>query len=328
MIWTVNSILCVVLVHGLSSGPKVIQHAKKTVMTNAHGGTKGPDDARDLLTVRTTKDQVNHYCRNIGLFGNKQDFPVAERIYRASIENQPHSVFFAVGVKDGLSIKDLFSKPWWDKSKVTIFGWEAMQKTYDTAVQNLRGHAEVVLTHEGISDKDAEEHISGSGGTAGLYPAFGGRKDAGVVHTSRWDEFVKARGIPEVSYALVDVEGHEMPVVHGMNLEKLKTTFPVFQYELGGTWVDKRHAGPMTQADAAKYLESLGYSIFLMGADASNNPVLARMTPEAFSEAKCVQEGGKFFVQGNALAVLMDELPKKPWLEAVISEMLKRDKGH
>jgi len=295
---------------------------------SALGTHASSQPSTDIFQARPIVDQVQHYCKNVGVFGNQNDFPVATELYRSFMENQQHSVFFAVGVNNGNSIKSLFANPWWDKTKVKIFGWEAMLETYNKAAKNLQGHSEVELIHAGISDKVAKLHLSGSGGTAGIYaPGPHGFKDAHEeVNTSRWDDFVQSRQIPEVSYALIDVEGHEMPVVHGMNLEKLKTTFPVFQYELGGTWVDGRHAGPMTQEDAAKYLEGLGYSIFLMGQDAGD-PVLARMSPEAFTAAECVKENGKAFIQGNVLAVLRDVLPKKPWLKHVVSEMLEHDRG-
>merc|ERR1719487_1247246 len=165
-----------------------------------------------------------------------------------------------------------------------------MRGTYDKAVQTLKGYSEIKLTHGAVSDADVVAHLSGSGETAGVYaPGPHGFMDAHEdVTTSRWDEFVTKHKISEVSYALIDVEGHEVPVIHGMNLEKLKTVFPVFQYELGGTWVDGRHAGSLTQEDTARYLQSLGYIVFLMGHDA-DKPLLAQMTPEAFTAAQCVK---------------------------------------
>jgi len=294
-----------------------------------------PNHPRALLSARSTPDQVTHYCKNIDVFGNKMDVPVASHFYRTFIENQQHSVFFLVGVNDGTDVKGMLDQPWWDRTKAAIYGWEILRENFDSAIKKTLGHKEVEIFREGVSDKIETVHLSGSGGTAGIYPSgsYSKNKKYGFsdaheeVKTGRWEDFVKSHGIPEVSYALIDVEGHEMPVVHGMDLEKLKTTFPVFQYELGGTWVDGRHAGNMTQEDAARYLESIGYSLFLMGVDAHGKPVLAQMTPEAFTAATCVEEGGKTFVQGNALAVLMEELPKKPWLKSLISEMIERDSG-
>ena len=52
-----------------------------------------------------------------------------------------------------------------------------------------------------------------------------------------------------------------------MNLEQNVDKFPMFQVELGGTWIDKRHSGNWTQGDLAEYLENLGYDLFLLGGD-------------------------------------------------------------
>ena len=38
--------------------------------------------------------------------------------------------------------------------------------------------------------------------------------------------FVSANAITEVTYALIDVEGHEVSVLRGMKLEAMASTFP------------------------------------------------------------------------------------------------------
>ena len=38
--------------------------------------------------------------------------------------------------------------------------------------------------------------------------------------------FVRANAIKEVTYALIDVEGHEVSVLRGMKLEAMASTFP------------------------------------------------------------------------------------------------------
>ena len=44
-----------------------------------------------------------------------------------------------------------------------------------------------------------------------------------------WSEYVAAERVEEVTYALIDVEGHEGSVIQGMKLETHRDTFPVFQ---------------------------------------------------------------------------------------------------
>lgn len=293
----------------------------------SHRNLRQPEALGDP-TKLSTSELVGHYCNNVGVFANGHDFGVASSLYRAFLENQEHSVFFVVGVHNGSDIKNLIQQKWWDKTKAKIVGWEALNANYDLASKTLQDNGEVTIIHGAVSDKEETLSVSGDDVYAGVYPSSKRWKDAHQkVNASRWYDFVRSEDIPEVSYALIDVEGHEMAVIHGMNLEKMKTTFPVFQYELGGTWGnDPRHTGTMTQEDAARYLESLGYSIFLMG-EKDGEPLLAPMTPEAFAEARsCCEYKQNPVVHGNALAVLREALPQRPWLKDAVSEMLKRDK--
>ena len=72
----------------------------------------------------------------------------------------------------------------------------------------------------------------------------------------------------QVSYVLIDVEGQEPNVIRGMRLETNRQIFPLFQYELGGTWADSRHdAKQWGQYGIAMYLKALGYTLYLMGGD-------------------------------------------------------------
>ena len=81
----------------------------------------------------------------------------------------------------------------------------------------------------------------------------------------------------EVNYVLIDVEGKEPNVIRGMGLETNRQMFPLFQYELGGTWSDSRHdPGQWGQYGVAMYLKALGYALYLMGGDGGQDPTLGR----------------------------------------------------
>ena len=91
------------------------------------------------------------------------------------------------------------------------------------------------------------------------------------MHVQAWSHFADARAISEVVFAVVDVEGHEASVIRGMSLETRSTTFPVFTFELGASWVNFKNSGNWTQRETASYLARLGYELFL---------VLLGLTPE------------------------------------------------
>ena len=81
---------------------------------------------------------------------------------------------------------------------------------------------------------------------------------------------------------IIDVEGKEPNVIRGMRLESNRRNFPVFQFELGGTWTDSRHdENQWGQYGIAMYLTALGYKLYLMG-EKGDLPMLLRVEAEFF----------------------------------------------
>jgi FkbM family methyltransferase len=315
-----------------------------------HDHKRGAPEDR-LHWAPHTPQAANHYCEHVNTFCNKCDFPSANEIMKSFFEHRTRVTLFIVGLNDGKDLVNVLGQSWYRSDKAHIYAWEIMDNTYAKAVKKFKGHPEVVISRGAVSASEGDiVNISGSGETAGIYEpgAHGGRfEDAGEqVRTLRWDNFVGGRRILEVSYAIIDVEGHEMGVIAGMELGRLRDTFPVFQYELGGTWVDERHEGNMTQADAAEHfgydareahthlqalhmaaaqrLTGMGYRIYLMGHE-NGVPMLSPVTPKVFLDAKCVQENGRYFIQGNALAVLETAADQMPWLTNAIDVMVAND---
>jgi len=158
------------------------------------------------------------------------------------------------------------------------------------------------------------------------------------MRVESWADVMRQRSIREVTYALVDVEGHEEHVLRGMRLEQHVSAFPMFQIELGGTWSDFRHAGVWSEADAASYLEALGYRLYLIGAIHRKghfhphhtymySPALLPVRPSHFTVVKCLkwlnQKPGSG-LQGNLLAVHSQALSRKPWLSEFIENATRR----
>lgn len=114
-----------------------------------------------------------------------------------------------------------------------------------------------------------------------------------------FDAFCEEK-IERVDYVLIDVEGKEPNVIRGIKLDSMRHVFPVFQYELGGTWTDSRHdENQWSQYGVAMYLKALGYKLFLIGAK-NNLPELLEVEPEFF---RIFCHRPEAYVDGNMLAL-------------------------
>ena len=112
---------------------------------------------------------------------------------------------------------------------------------------------------------------------------------------------------PRADYVVIDVEGHELKVIEGMNLEKNYKNYPMLQIEVGGTWVDPtRSAMSMFQSEFVDMMISdLGYKVFLMG-EKSNEPVYLPLTKQMVRDS-CQYKGNSkcplCYLDGNLLAI-------------------------
>jgi FkbM family methyltransferase len=249
-------------------------------------------------------NSIDFYKDNADAFGNKNDFPVAK--YLVDVMCQESPIIFVCGLNEGQSTTEILQAC----PSAVIHGFEIQAQQIDVAKNTFAGKSNVILHHAGLSDKGGKLAISGEGELAGLYSPSGRWKDAkrqGEVQVLRPTDFLVKYQIDRVAYFVIDVEGHEQEVIKGMGLATNAERFPIFQYELGGTWADSRRTGPWTQFSLAFYLELLGYDIYIMGL-IDGHPALLRTAPDFYRFSIVNHEGfsnggQRFFVQGNALAV-------------------------
>eukprot|EP01083_Nonionella_stella_P182753 658407_1 len=141
----------------------------------------------------------------------------------------------------------------------SIYAFEAIPQIYEKLKANFNGSAatftnQLRIFNNAVSDTNGQmvEVHSDLKGRGGLHNEFESR---GLVKTITFDYVMKHHhGHQIVDYVVIDVEGWEEHVLRGMTLEQNYKQFPMFQVELGGTWVDKRHSGNWTQADLTEYL--------------------------------------------------------------------------
>ena len=212
--------------------------------------------------------------------------------------NDPHFTILSGGLNAG-DLSDLVLAT----CGAQLHGFEVQENMYEKLLLKYSAHGDrVVLNHLGLSDADREEPITDlKGEGTGLFTRFRGEDvwnvTKSVIRTTSVGRYAKKERL-RLCLAIIDVEGHEAKVIQGMDLAR--TRIPAFAYELGGTWRDERMQGTWTQADAAKFVDGMGYNVYLIGKDDLLH------VDAAFFEASAVEannEGGGFFVQGNALAV-------------------------
>lgn len=203
-----------------------------------------------------------------------------------------------------------------------MFGFEIQPDFYKQAKQALQEYPGATMLNLGWSEQAATGlTIGGAGEQAGLYDTEGNKWGWQVqpdvtASTVRLDEWTTQQSIQSVAYVLIDTEGHEPKVIRGMGLEQPanQRRFPMFQYELGGTWAanDMRHGNDAwDQVTTARHLEQAGYRLFLLGFNnwlAVNADFFDATSPRA--NPALGNEGNGPFVQGNLLAVHTQYAPK------------------
>ena len=84
------------------------------------------------------------------------------------------------------------------------------------------------------------------------------------------NSLVKPSNVKSFDYIVIDTEGHEPFIIHGMKLHHItnQQRFHTFQYEVGQHWIGPQN--PLqnyTQLAIAELLYSIGYDLYLIGCD-------------------------------------------------------------
>ena len=195
--------------------------------------------------------------------------------------------------------------------ELTFHGFEIQKSFYLETKSKLKNFSHVHVHNLGWSDEasDAVNIAGPEGETAGLYVPKGQRgfhTRQETVSTVKLSAWAALTGITEVLYLVIDTEGHEPKVIRGMELENPanRVRFPMFQYELGGTWAerDNRHGrDPWTQYTTAYWLESLDYDLFMVGP--KEWLYVKSQFFQLHNNPAALDEGYGQFVQGNVLAL-------------------------
>lgn len=281
---------------------------------SASSGVKGTGLPKLAIDVERTK----RYFRGIReeQYGNKNDFDALSRLFHMIQElgmGGESSVVLVGGTNEGQGSSEILKS----SPNLTFVGFEIQKDAYHHASEVFAMYPNARAINMGWSEhNEVGIQIGGKGELAGLYNPDGkfGALNLQLqegpnsrVDTTTLANWVASNSIEKVLYVLIDTEGHEPKVIRGMRLEEEENRkkFPLFQYELGGTWGrnDPRHGNDAwSQMDTAAHLESLGYLLFMCGA----KDWLA-VTSDFFEESdhNPAMYTGQFgpTVQGNLLVV-------------------------
>ena len=251
-------------------------------------------------------------------YGNKADFNALERVFLA-FKNLGYdtrdTVVLIGGTNKGQSSVNILQRC----PNITLYGFEIQPDMAQQAKQALHPYAGATVINMGWSDQKAQGlSIGGRGEAAGLFDPQGQRgwkvQQDVTASTVRLDEWVQRNNVKRVAYTLIDTEGHEPSVIRGMALEQTynQQRFPMFQYELGGTWAarDHRHNNDAwDQVITARHLEEAGYRLFLLGTNNWLAVTADFFVPDDNNPAINNERFGPF-VQGNVLALHSKYAPK------------------
>jgi len=182
-----------------------------------------------------------------GLFEEDGELKVLE--YIKGKEGDKGLVLFDVGANIGHYTEALVNQ-FGDKAKV--YSFEPSKKTFETLSKTIGGNqackGKVTLTNVGLSDKAETVELftdADNSGLASVYKRkldhFGTSMDKSEkVALATLDDFCKKNLISEIDLLKMDVEGHELSVLHGAKGMLAQKAIKYIQFEFGGNNIDSR----------------------------------------------------------------------------------------
>lgn len=209
------------------------------------------------------------YVRQI-LFGNMQKWKTQEDIFRKLIRGE-HPVVLDVGANIGF-VSLLLSKI----PNITIFSFEPVARTFELLKKNIEQNQARMIAPFNLGFSDKKQRLFIGPPTGSQHPRYKtGNKKTGLfsVHASHTgkdaeefgemaefttiDLFCEEQNLQEVNYIKIDVEGHEMNVLHGAT-KTLQRFRPILQVEFHSITMKLANRDPK---DLLDILKSQNYQI-------------------------------------------------------------------
>lgn len=143
-----------------------------------------------------------------------------------------------------------------------IHCFEVMPVAFQRLEQKIGNRENAVVNDFGLGATERRIDVyfypSSTDRTSAFYLNDGFEKVPTSVSIVRGDDYVADRGISQVSFPKIDVEGMEMDVLNGFEVSLRRGIIKGIQFEHGASHVASRHF----LGDFVKFLDQFGYTVF------------------------------------------------------------------
>jgi len=229
-------------------------------------GESGREHAFDKFDLTKQRNKMTTALRDISQNwtppstvlnrSRKAQFDECRFVYEALGARFSKGVMIDVGAHVGSSLI-AFAKSGWN-----IWAFEPDPQNRQKLNERVKNRSNVCVINKAVSDnvKSNVAFYSSdvSTGISGLTAFHESHEESVRIETTTLDKFISEHGLTEVDFLKIDVEGHEMDVLNGLDFDKIKPRAIVAEFE-----DDKTRAHGYLMPDLARRFEDAGYVVFV-----------------------------------------------------------------
>jgi FkbM family methyltransferase len=132
--------------------------------------------------------------------------------------------------------------------ELRIFSFEPAKETFIILSRNLKGSDNIIPVNSGLSNKISVQKLYSNHSSSGLASVYNRRLSHFDIELNKYEEinlttidnFCDENGITSIDFLKIDVEGHELKVLHGAKKMIRESRIRFIQFEFGGCNIDSR----------------------------------------------------------------------------------------